>query len=108
MSTSRTIAFLTLVGALTTGAYAQYNVSVFAGGGPPNGSAATSIAISYPWGSAVDSSGNVYVPAGAQNRVYKVATNGTSIIRRPWRWTRLEIYTSPTAITIASARFRAA
>jgi uncharacterized repeat protein (TIGR01451 family) len=74
---SRTIALLTLAGALTTGAYGQYVSSVFAGGGPPNGSAATSIAISNIYGTAVDGSGNVYVPSFHENRVYKVATNGT-------------------------------
>ena len=77
---SRTVALLTLAGALTTGTYGQYVTSVFAGGGPPNGSAATSIAISYPYGVAVDSSGNVYVPSLSQSRVYKVATNGAVTI----------------------------
>ena len=63
----------------TTGYFAdaQYASSIFAGGGPPNGLGATSIALSYMHGVAVDSNGNVYVPSATQNGLYKVATNGT-------------------------------
>src|SRR5260370_28846812 len=55
----------------------QYLISTFAGGGPPNGAAATGIALSNVSGIAVDTSGNLYVSSSTHNRVYKVATNGT-------------------------------
>src|SRR6266850_959047 len=61
-------------GQVTGGGYA---VSTFAGGGPPNGAAATSIALSAVTSVAVDNFGNQYVLSTTQNRVYKVATNGT-------------------------------
>jgi len=45
--------------------------------GPPNGVAATSVALSNVSGIAVDTLGNLYIAANTQNRVYKVAANGT-------------------------------
>src|ERR1041384_2908476 len=55
----------------------QYAISTFAGGGPANGVAATSVALSALPSVAVDTLGNLYVAANGQNRIYKVATNGT-------------------------------
>jgi sugar lactone lactonase YvrE len=59
--------------ALPTGQF----VDVLAGGGPPDGTVSSAIALSNPQCVAADSLGNVYVAAGQQNRVYKIATNGT-------------------------------
>ena len=70
------LTLLGLAGALLPAAFGQYAISTFAGGGPPNGAAATSIALSDVYGIAVDTSGNLYVPSSTQNRVYKVAANG--------------------------------
>jgi hypothetical protein len=59
--------------ALPTGQF----VDVLAGGGPPDGTMSNMIALSNPQCVAADSLGNVYVAAGPQNRVFKIATNGT-------------------------------
>src|SRR4051812_31103230 len=71
---------LALAGALAPAALAQISTSIVAGGGPPNGAAATNIALSGVFGVAVDVSGNLYVASSFQNRVYQVATNGTVTI----------------------------
>src|SRR5260370_30914108 len=60
--------------ALGRAAFGQYTISTIAGGGPPEGSVATAIAIRSN-STAVDSAGNLYTAFA--NRVYKVATNGT-------------------------------
>src|SRR5207237_6510076 len=74
------LTILGFAGALLPAAFGQvtgYAISTFAGGGPPNGVAATSIALSVVTGVAVDNAGNQYVLSTTQNRVYKVAANGT-------------------------------
>src|SRR5258708_21599976 len=60
--------------ALGRAAFGQYTCSTIGGGGPPEGSVATAIAIRSN-STAVDSAGNLYTAFA--NRVYKVATNGT-------------------------------
>ena len=67
---------LLLAMALAPQAFGQFT-TVFAGGGPPDGATATAVAVANPQQLAVDSSGNVYVADRQQNRVYKIATNGT-------------------------------
>jgi sugar lactone lactonase YvrE len=56
---------------------AQYRTSVVAGGGPPDGVQATSVALGSVTGIAVDGLGNRYVASSSQHRVYKIAVNGT-------------------------------
>jgi trimeric autotransporter adhesin len=55
----------------------QYSSTLFAGGGPPNGAPAFAVAVSFVRGIAVDPAGNVYFSSTEQNRVYKVAPDGT-------------------------------
>jgi sugar lactone lactonase YvrE len=68
------LVFATLAMCFAPSSWAQY--APFAGGGPPNGAAATSIALSTVYDVVADGSGNLYVSAGAQNRVYQVTPNG--------------------------------
>lgn len=53
-----------------------YKSTIIAGGGPPDGTAATLVALSAVQGVAVDGSGNLYVASGPQNRVYIIAPGG--------------------------------
>lgn len=60
--------------------FGQYSDTTVAGGGPPNGVQATTVAVATVRGLAVDSTGNVYLASTEQNRVYKVAPNGVLTI----------------------------
>src|SRR6266404_1397418 len=68
---------IVFAGALVPAAFGQYTTTIIAGGGPPNGVGATSIALSNVYSVAFDASGNLYIPSNTQSRVYKVATNGS-------------------------------
>jgi uncharacterized repeat protein (TIGR03803 family) len=54
-------------------------ITTVAGGGPNspgNGGAATNASLRWPWGVAVDGSGNLFLTDERNNRLYKVDTNG--------------------------------
>ena len=55
---------------------AAFTSTVVAGGGPPDGVSAASVAISNVSGIAVDASGNEYIASPQQNRVYRIGVNG--------------------------------
>jgi hypothetical protein len=59
----------------------QFTISTIAGNGiagySGDGGPATSAALNDPYGVAVDAAGNLYIADDANNRIRKVATNGT-------------------------------
>src|SRR5215471_20578617 len=61
---------------LSIPAMAQEIITTAIGGGP-NGIPATNANLYNPYGMTVDGSGNIYVAAYNQNRVFKVSTGGT-------------------------------
>ena len=81
-----------VLGVLGGGARAQYIINTVAGGGPPDGAAATSVAFGDP-SVAVDAAGNLYIAAFAQYRVPSKVS----------RWIGPGMSTWPTKAPIASA-----
>ena len=56
---------------------AQYTINTIAGGGgPPDDTSALSLGLTGPAGLARDTLGNLYIAAGADNRIYRVDVNG--------------------------------
>ncbi len=51
-------------------------ITMVAGGGPPDGVAATSVSLGNLTDAATDSAGNIYVPSPGQNRVYMITPGG--------------------------------
>src|SRR5579859_7098709 len=62
---------------LSFNALAQQDVITIAVGGGPNDTPALDSNLYNPVGVAVDSSGNYYIAAYYQNRIFKVSTSGT-------------------------------
>ncbi len=91
-------------------ALAQQDVITTAIGGGPNGIPALDANLYNPYGVAVDSSGNFYIAAFNQNRVFKVNSGGTITVvagsgaqgyswrRRHWRCGTCQLCTIPTAL----------
>jgi len=55
---------------------AQYTIQTIAGGGPPDGLAATNVGMS-PYGLALDAAGNLYVASPVHQRIFKISPSGT-------------------------------
>ena len=70
-----------ICGFLAASAAAQ-TISTVAGGGPPNGLAATTVPIGLPWSVIRDSAGNTYISDNLSNRIFEVdiANGNLSVI----------------------------
>ncbi|MBI3722074.1 MAG: hypothetical protein HY248_05925, partial [Fimbriimonas ginsengisoli] len=70
----RLIRLITVLHVASAVVLAQYVIQTVAGGGP-NNVPAVQASLSYPWGVATDSSGNVFLSAGG--RIFRVNASGT-------------------------------
>ena len=99
------VAFLALAALLVSfPAQAQDVITTIIGGGP-NGIPALDADLYNPYGVAVDSTGNYYIAAFNQNRVFKVSTSGndyggrwqrsSGLQRRRCHWRSRERFVEP-------------